>query len=250
MIFQDPYASLNPRMTVGDDHRRAAQDPRHGDAKASQGQVQELLELVGSTPSTPTATRTSSRAASASASASPARWRSTRADRGRRAGLGARRLDPGAGRQPARRPAGRARPDLPVHRPRPVGRAPLSDRDRGHVPRQDRRDRRRPRSSTSVRSTPTPRRCSRPSRSPTRRSPQARAHRAAGDVPSPLNPPSGCRFHPRCRYATEICSARNPKLIDHGGGHVAACHHPLHRHPRRDGCGGPPGRVALRPRRC
>ncbi len=41
------------------------------------------------------------------------------ADRRRRAGLGARRLDPGADRQPARRPAGRARPDLPLHRPRP-----------------------------------------------------------------------------------------------------------------------------------
>jgi oligopeptide/dipeptide ABC transporter ATP-binding protein len=49
-----------------------------------------------------------------------------------------------------------------------------------------------------------------------------------GDVPSPINPPSGCRFHPRCRYATEICSAEEPQLIDHGGGHVAACHHPLH----------------------
>jgi oligopeptide transport system ATP-binding protein len=48
-----------------------------------------------------------------------------------------------------------------------------------------------------------------------------------GDVPSPINPPSGCRFHPRCRYATEICSAEEPQLIDHGGGHVAACHHPL-----------------------
>ncbi len=52
-----------------------------------------------------------------------------------------------------------------------------------------------------------------------------------GDVPSPINPPSGCRFHPRCRYATEICSAEEPQLIDHGGGHVAACHHPLHHTP-------------------
>jgi peptide/nickel transport system ATP-binding protein len=49
----------------------------------------------------------------------------------------------------------------------------------------------------------------------------------AGEVPSPIDPPSGCRFHPRCRYATEICREVRPPLVDHGGGHVAACHHPL-----------------------
>jgi oligopeptide transport system ATP-binding protein len=49
-----------------------------------------------------------------------------------------------------------------------------------------------------------------------------------GDVPSPVSPPSGCRFHPRCRYATEICTREEPPLVMHGGpGHVAACHHPL-----------------------
>jgi oligopeptide/dipeptide ABC transporter ATP-binding protein len=48
-----------------------------------------------------------------------------------------------------------------------------------------------------------------------------------GDVPSPINPPSGCRFHPRCRYATEICSKVEPPLVDYGNGHLAACHHPL-----------------------
>jgi oligopeptide/dipeptide ABC transporter ATP-binding protein len=48
-----------------------------------------------------------------------------------------------------------------------------------------------------------------------------------GDVPSPINPPSGCRFHPRCRYMTEICKDVEPPLTDYGNGHLAACHHPL-----------------------
>jgi oligopeptide transport system ATP-binding protein len=48
-----------------------------------------------------------------------------------------------------------------------------------------------------------------------------------GDVPSPIDPPSGCRFHPRCRYMTDICREVEPPLTDYGNGHLAACHHPL-----------------------
>jgi oligopeptide/dipeptide ABC transporter ATP-binding protein len=48
-----------------------------------------------------------------------------------------------------------------------------------------------------------------------------------GDVPSPINPPSGCRFHPRCRYMTDICREVEPPPVDYGNGHLAACHHPL-----------------------
>jgi oligopeptide/dipeptide ABC transporter ATP-binding protein len=49
-----------------------------------------------------------------------------------------------------------------------------------------------------------------------------------GDVPSPVAPPPGCRFHSRCRYATEICAVQEPPLTAYGSeGHLAACHHPL-----------------------
>lgn len=45
-----------------------------------------------------------------------------------------------------------------------------------------------------------------------------------GDVPNPLNPPSGCYFHPRCRYAKEICKIEVPAYRDSGGEHFVACH--------------------------
>ncbi len=45
-----------------------------------------------------------------------------------------------------------------------------------------------------------------------------------GSVPSPLNPPPGCRFHPRCHRVMPVCSQQEPVLKDMGGGHLIACH--------------------------
>lgn len=46
-----------------------------------------------------------------------------------------------------------------------------------------------------------------------------------GEIPSPINPPSGCRFHPRCPMATEKCSKEEPELILKGRTHYVACHY-------------------------
>ncbi|MFI5015016.1 MAG: ABC transporter ATP-binding protein [Hyphomicrobiales bacterium] len=48
-----------------------------------------------------------------------------------------------------------------------------------------------------------------------------------GEVPSPFSPPSGCRFHPRCLHATDICRAHPAPASDPAPGHRVRCHHPL-----------------------
>lgn len=48
-----------------------------------------------------------------------------------------------------------------------------------------------------------------------------------GDLPSPVNPPSGCRFHTRCPYVTELCKQESPELNIYLEGHSVACHYPL-----------------------
>jgi peptide/nickel transport system ATP-binding protein len=48
-----------------------------------------------------------------------------------------------------------------------------------------------------------------------------------GEPPSPVSPPSGCRFHPRCQYADDICTQEGPMLRSMGQDHFVACHHPV-----------------------
>ena len=154
MIFQDPYTSLNPRHTVGHDrgcaargaqHRAEGQDPAAGPGAARGGgpqprALQPLPQRVLRRPAPAHRHR-------------PGAHAQPQAPRRRRAGLGARRVDPGAGGQPAPGPAARVRHRLPLHRPRPRGGAPLLPRGRGDVPRQDRRDR-RPRDDLRPRAPP------------------------------------------------------------------------------------------------
>jgi len=67
-----------------------------------------------------------------------------------------------------------------------------------------------------------------------------------GDVPSPLNPPSACRFHPRCpRFREGHCDVEEPPLYPMGDGHLAKCHYPLEHWPLTEEEFRQPGRQAV-----
>ena len=55
----------------------------------------------------------------------------------------------------------------------------------------------------------------------------SRGHHISGELPSAITPPSGCRFRTRCPQAQDICAAEEPPLLSFGGDHLAACHFPL-----------------------
>jgi peptide/nickel transport system ATP-binding protein len=58
-------------------------------------------------------------------------------------------------------------------------------------------------------------------------SPDAEIHEIPGEVPSLIQPPGGCRFHPRCDRATDECRTERPASSDLGAGHDVRCHHPV-----------------------
>ena len=62
---------------------------------------------------------------------------------------------------------------------------------------------------------------------PTKRKEQR--HILEGDIPNPVNPPSGCKFHTRCPYATELCVQKVPAFEEKENAHFVACHYPLRR---------------------
>ncbi len=66
-----------------------------------------------------------------------------------------------------------------------------------------------------------------PEPDPTRDKKQMIAANVRGELPSPLNPPSGCRFRTRCPAAQLACAQEEPPLRLFGPGHMAACHFPL-----------------------
>jgi oligopeptide/dipeptide ABC transporter ATP-binding protein len=53
---------------------------------------------------------------------------------------------------------------------------------------------------------------------------RGRRARLAGDIPSALNPPSGCRFHTRCPFVMDVCRTQEPLLRTTAEGHQVACH--------------------------
>ena len=150
------------------------------------------------------------------------------ADHLRRGGLLARRAHPGAGAEPVRAAARRARAVLPVHRARP--RAGQAGRPTASASctwaSSSRSD--RPRRCTARRATRTRSRCCDSIPSPDPFAPKAKAHAAiSGEPPSPVDPPSGCRFRTRCPRAQAVCAAQEPPLATMAGDQQVACHFPV-----------------------
>ena len=229
IVFQDPAGSLDPRMLVGDVVGRAAAAPARAGAPARTA-GQRVAEALGRVGLRPEVARRYPHELSGGqrqrVSIARALMSEPTAAGRRRADQRARRLGAGVGAQPAGRPAARHRLRLPVHHPRPVRRRVPRRRRRGDVPRPARR-------------AGHPRADLRPSGAPLhpgaagggagRRPATQRARQPVllgDDLPSAIDPPSGCRFHtalpaspvdrcarPRCRRCVQI-----------GGRHRVACH--------------------------
>ena len=229
IVFQDPYTSLNPRMTVGD----IVGEPFeiHTDVAPKGGRrarVQELLDLVGLNPEHinryPHQFSGGQRQRIGIARGIALQPQGARL---RRAGVGPGRVGAGAGRQPLEKlqdELGLAyvfiAHDLSVVRH-------ISDRVGvmylGRIVEIGTEDEvytrpTHPYTQALLSAVPVP--------DPTRAGRREQIV-LQGDVPSPANPPSGCRFHTRCLKAQEICSVEEPQLElrgDGAGTHASACH--------------------------
>jgi peptide/nickel transport system ATP-binding protein len=223
IVFPDPYSSLDPRMPVGDIIAEGLLIHGMKDSKQRNAIVQEMLAKGGPEPlpCAPLPARVLRRPTPAHRHR-PRPLAQPALHRLRRAGLGAGCLDPVADSQPAQGAAARVWLLLSLCGPRPErGRAHQRPRRR-HVPGQAGGVTTReslyeeplhPYTQALLSAIPTP-------------NPRRRRERIVlkGEVPSPLNPPSGCRFHPRCPIAKEICSQEIPVLEEKRPEHYVACH--------------------------
>jgi oligopeptide transport system ATP-binding protein len=224
IVFQDPFASLNPRMTVGDILEEPLLVHDIGDKAARQARVEELLGLVGLAPyhaaryphefsggqrqrigiaralAVEPALIVCDEPVSALDVSIQAQVINLLKDLQSRLGLSYLFIahDLAVVKHAADRVAvmylGKiveiaSKDDLFAHPRHPYTRTLLSA-----IPRPD---------------------------------PRRRAARQipGGDVPSPMNPPLGCRFHTRCTFATDVCRQDDPALRQMATGHLAACHH-------------------------
>ena len=213
MIFQDPYASLNPRVRVETIIGEAPRVPRPRRPTARPSDYVDRDDAPRRPRSRPQA------ALSAPVLRRPAQphrhrpraRREARIPRLRRGHRRARRVDPGAGHQPVHGPARRPSTS-PISSSATISASSQHISDRvvimylGRIV-EDGADRGAVRASRTI---PTRRRCSPRCRAS---APSKRTFRPIkGEIPSPLKPPPGCHFHPRCPHAMERCQTEIPPL--------------------------------------
>ena len=217
MIFQDPMTSLNPMLKIG---RRS---PRRSTATTAMTRTRRAAGGRAARGGAGSRVRPSAarrlpapllgRHAPAGDDRDRARLQPEAADR-RRADHGARRDRAGARCSTCSRTcASEHEHGADPHHARPGRRRRGRRRGRGHVRRARSSSRRSGQDSSTDPSTPTPRRCSAPSRAEARTCAQAALAAIPGRPPRPDDPPEACRFAPRCRYAgtQDTCTDRSSR---------------------------------------